>query len=685
MTFLYPAFLWTLLFISVPIIIHLFNFRVHKLVYFSNLNFLKDIKDVSESKSKLKQLIILLLRILLITSLAIAFSGPYIPLKPKKNNKTEKIVSIYLDNSFSMNAESIYGNLYDAAKERARKIISSYDNRQKFLYTDNNFDPVHRVLTNKEQVIEFINQATLSPSIRKLSDIISYQKQYLSSEFKKNNFQNNSFLISDFQEIISDFQSLKTDSNTLVYLIPLSTIKINNLFIDSCWFESPGRSINKLEELNVQLFNSGDEDYDNIPLKLFINGRQKAVNSFSIEKNSSQIIKLNYTNTNIGILSAMLEITDYPIIYDNKFYFNYHINEKTRILIINKNAQNKYLKALFNQNTDFILDFEAIGSIKTSVFPTFQLIILDEITKLASGLQQELRDFIQKGGSLVFIPSEKGDLNNYNQFFNLIKSDAFILKDSSETEMAEINYKHYIYRDVFKEIKKKLILPTLKSHYKLQSVTLNLNKTLIKSINGNPLLVQGNYGKGKFFVFTFSLNINNSDFILHPLYVPTLFNVAAYSQSESDIYYNIGESKLIDININIPNDKVLRIVDKKAEYEFIPKIIGTGSRGVKFDVLDQLSEAGNYHIVSDKDTLAGLAFNFNRKESNTDCYKVNEIKILTSQYKLSNFSILSAKLESLSTEINELVSERKDLWKIFIILALIFIVAEVIVIKFWKE
>ena len=301
-----------------------------------------------------------------------AFSGPYIPLKIKKNSESEKIVSIYLDNSFSMNAESIYGNLFDAAKERARKIISGYDNRQKFLYTDNNFAPVHRVLTNKEQIFEFINQASLSPATRKLSDIINYQKRYLTSEFIKNNFKNNSFLISDFQKIISDFKSLKADTNSFIYLIPLSTIKINNLFIDSCWFESPGRSINKLEELNVQLFNSGDEDYDNIPLKLFINDKQKAVNSFSIEKNSSQIIKLNYTNTKTGILSAMIEITDYPIIYDNKFYFNYHINEKTRILIINKNAKNKYLKALFDQNTDFILDFEAIGSIKTSVFQSYQ-------------------------------------------------------------------------------------------------------------------------------------------------------------------------------------------------------------------------------------------------------------------------------------------------------------------------
>ena len=684
MAFLYPAFLWTLLLISIPIIIHLFNFRIHKLVYFSNLNFLKDIKDVSESKSKLKHLIILLLRILLIASLVIAFSEPYIPLKNQTNSKHEKIVSIYLDNSFSMNAESIYGNLFDAAKERARKIISGYDNRQRFLYTDNDFNPVHRTLTNKEQLSEFINQAALSPSVSKLSDVIYYQNNYLNSEFSQTNYQNNTFLISDFQKITSDFKNLQIDSNAFVYLIPLATNKVNNLYIDSCWFESPGRSINKSEELNVQLFNSGDEDYEDIPLKLFINDKQKAISSFNIEKNSSKIIKLNFTNTQTGILSSILEITDYPITYDNKFYFSYHINEKTNILVINKNAGNKYINALYKENNDFTLDFEATGSIKTSTFSANQLIILDELTEITSGLQQELRNFIQNGGSLVFIPSENGDLRSYNQFNNLLKSSIFSTKDSTDTEMAEINFNHYIYHNVFKEIKKKLNLPKVKSYYKVQAGVLNFNKTLIKSVNSSPLLIQGDLGKGKFFIFTFSLNIKNSDFIVHPLFVPTLYNIASYSQSESDIYHKIGETKLIDLNIETSGNKVLRILDKKAEYEFIPKIVAKG-RGVHFDVLDQLNEAGNYFVVADTDTLAGLAFNYNRKESATDCFNANDLETLIDKHQLENYSILSGELNTLSTKINELVSERKDLWKIFIILALIFIIAEVTIIKLWKE
>ena len=44
MQFLYPGFLFALAAIAIPIIIHLFNFRKFKKVYFTNVAFLKEIK-----------------------------------------------------------------------------------------------------------------------------------------------------------------------------------------------------------------------------------------------------------------------------------------------------------------------------------------------------------------------------------------------------------------------------------------------------------------------------------------------------------------------------------------------------------------------------------------------------------------------------------------------------------------
>ena len=76
MRFLYPNMLWGLFALLIPILIHLFNFRRHKLVYFSNTTVLRSIQQENAKTRKLKYLVTLLLRCLFITALVLAFAFP---------------------------------------------------------------------------------------------------------------------------------------------------------------------------------------------------------------------------------------------------------------------------------------------------------------------------------------------------------------------------------------------------------------------------------------------------------------------------------------------------------------------------------------------------------------------------------------------------------------------------------
>src|SRR2546421_336643 len=99
MRFINPAFLFALSAIAVPVIIHLFNFRRYKKVYFSNVKFLKEVKQETQSKSKLKHLLVLFCRIMAVALLVLAFAQPYIPSANSKVVAGEKAVSIFIDNS----------------------------------------------------------------------------------------------------------------------------------------------------------------------------------------------------------------------------------------------------------------------------------------------------------------------------------------------------------------------------------------------------------------------------------------------------------------------------------------------------------------------------------------------------------------------------------------------------------
>src|SRR5688572_6631297 len=100
MSFLYPSFLWALAALSIPILIHLFNFRKTTQVYFSNNRFLKEVKDATTAKRRLKHYLILLSRLLFLFFLIITFCQPIIPATEQLGQG--KNIILYLDNSQSM-------------------------------------------------------------------------------------------------------------------------------------------------------------------------------------------------------------------------------------------------------------------------------------------------------------------------------------------------------------------------------------------------------------------------------------------------------------------------------------------------------------------------------------------------------------------------------------------------------
>ena len=109
MKFVHPGFLWALFALAIPIIIHLFNFRRYKVIYFSSLKFIKHVDQQTRSTQKLKHLLILALRLLAITALVLAFAQPYFPVERSGNGGGKPVLAIYIDNSFSMTAKGTEG------------------------------------------------------------------------------------------------------------------------------------------------------------------------------------------------------------------------------------------------------------------------------------------------------------------------------------------------------------------------------------------------------------------------------------------------------------------------------------------------------------------------------------------------------------------------------------------------
>ena len=178
MSFLYPSFLFALAAIAIPIIIHLFNFRRYKTVYFTNVRFLREVKEQTDSRSRLKHLLILLCRILSIIFLVLAFAQPFIRNKSTAVNTGKKAVSVFIDNSFSMGQLMADVPLIEQAKLKAREIVTAYAADDEFQLLTGDFEGSHQRLVDKDEMLNLIKEVQPSTKSRSFSDIISRQYRW---------------------------------------------------------------------------------------------------------------------------------------------------------------------------------------------------------------------------------------------------------------------------------------------------------------------------------------------------------------------------------------------------------------------------------------------------------------------------------------------------------------------------
>jgi len=688
MQFIHPLFLLGLSALAIPIFIHLFNFRRFKKIYFTNVRFLTDIQQETKRHSQLKQLLILAARLLAITCLVIAFSQPYIPSSVHRKQAAGKhAVSIFIDNSFSMEALATEGRLIEVAKSKAIEIARTYNPGDVFQLLTNDFEGRHQRFYSRDEFIRLVGEVKLSPVSRFLSMIIRRQDDLL----KKSHINSmDAFIISDFQKTFADLLLIKPDTLCSWYLVPVTPQQRNNLCIDSISFESPSHQPDQTVRLKVHISNYGTVSLEKIPVKLNINGIQKAVASFSVGANSSTEIIMPYTENVAGIQFGTLELSDYPVRYDDQFYFSYTILPKIPILCINGVTENQYLNALFRLDSSFHFVNISYKKLDYTSLRKYSTIILNSLDEIPSGLIQKITEFTRSGGSLIIFPPQKIISDNYRSFMSGLDLPLLTGIDSIGQPVVSIALESELYKDVFeKDASGKVILtqntdlPSVSKYFRQYQTLNGTHEPLLKLLSGEPVLTFNPTGNGKVYLFSIPLDDKWSSLPRHVLLVPTLFKMVYLSNPNRELYYIIGINE-INISFDSLNEgSMLRIRRNSDGDEFIPGF-GTMTSAVKLIIGDQVKESGLYSLFSGKQHIEGLAFNYNRKESNLTSLSESEIKSQISRLSSGNVHLLTDKRFSLANQITK-INQGYPLWKLFVVLTLVFIACEIVFIRLIKD
>lgn len=674
MQFQYPGFLFALLTIAVPILIHLFNFRRYKKVYFTNIRFLKDIQEETKSKSRLKHLLILAARILTIGFLVLAFAQPYIPYSKSEKQSRSKLKSIYLDNSFSMDQVNTFGQLFNVAKQYTYQIVASSQGDAKFTIITNDANPSSQRLQSKESIQELVGQVSAS------SISNSFEKTYLKQKEVFKEFQEYSpelFLISDFQKTDENLSFLN-DTTVTFHLIPVQGIEERNISIDSCWFNSPLRKTQQPETLHFSITNHSKKEVKDIQVKLELNGAVKTFTTIDIAPNSSGEFELNFIIDAPGIVEGKLAVEDYPITFDNAFYFAYNIPKTRVVSVISQQDTTAIFNPLYPKKDGFEIRQYSSNSINNKDLLYSNLVILNDINYLSSGLQNELINWVNQGGQLVVFPGELNSNSNLNNFMSQIGGSPFGKLDTVKTSVSKIEYEHPLYSEVFENQSEQVTLPKVSKHLQLLNAG-NGARGLLALSNGEPFLLEQQIGLGKLYQFSVPTLDSYSNFAKHALFVVTLYQIAAQYNTINPLYYTFGNANYFKSQ-NVKNKEAVFELSSD-EQRFIPETRNRGNEN-QFWFHDKINKAGIYKLVDQEKHIRSFAINYNAKESKTDFYTEEELQ----QMANSNDHIFlhTESFDQIGKKLNE-IEFGKQLWQVMLVLALLMILFEIILIKFWKE
>lgn len=674
MKFLYPEFLWALLILIIPIVIHLFNLKRYKTLYFSSLSFMKNIEETTRSTQKLKNILVLLSRLLAFTALIFAFAQPFFGENKNNSSNLNSLTAFYIDNSFSMESRGPNGSILSEAKENAKEIINSASLASKYLVCTNVRSGLEERLLSKSEALEKIDKIDYSGIKRNIADILNWQNETV-KKLKINNA--NIYCFSDFQEInCSKTDNINTNFNFKPVLF--QGLENNNISIDSVWFSSPNRVKNKSNELNLKLNNHSNKAIENCNININLDGYRNSI-STAIDANESATVTVNFKDATNGLKSGTINVSDNNMTFDNTMFLSYEVKKQLNVLIIDGEDFSPNFNKVYDLDNFYVPVNVKHNNLTRNDLQNKELIILNGLNTIPSGTIDMLAEFYVNGGTLALFPGANIKLNEWNSFLSELKLPQIKSTSNKNSRINKFHIHDRFFNGVFRDQDEKTSINAVKKHYSHFSNNKANSLPLISLQNGQSIL-EYNSSKGTAFILYTSLKKEYSSIVFNAIFPTITLRISELSQRKKPLYLTIGSESSYPVEAEKVENYPVHI--KNNSFDFIPKI--KQSNGIQYVSLPnnvRELKADNYQIHQ-KSIIDQLSLNYNRIESKLNYLKKDEIIDFYEKCGIENINFASI---NMNTIINDNEGHNSfGYWKYFVIMALVFFVLEMLIIRLIK-
>lgn len=672
MTFLYPSFLWALGALAIPVIVHFFQFRQTKKVPFTRVALLRQLEAQTQSFRSIKQWVLLALRLLLIACLVLAFA------QPQWNNAQGSlgVTSIWVDNSRSMENQQANTPLLDLIAVELDQALSRAGDLPRFQWWTHETQVAVADVHPAPYIQEKLTSLHYASASRPLKSI--WQSQQMAAQKSGLSGPKTYIWFSDFQKSTTAGPWGTLHEDETLHIFPMQGSKQQNVWIDSVWLVRPFVQIQEANQLRVRVRQEGKDPISKMPLRLFLNNRSVATVPVDIPAGGYQDVPISFSVRSSGTQTGLLRIDDAQVVFDNDFHFVLDAAPRLEILhITGEGALSPFVPAVFGDDSLFQYRRIASTAVDPGQLSRYPLVVLEGIRTLSTATISSLQEAQRKGSTLVWIPGEAELDVSLNQS---LFSGSLNPQTPRTLPMEEPDARSAFFQDVIEmrgRSQGEWAVPTVQVQWTWKTTA----ETLVKLRDGTPVL-QRKRNQGPMYVWSTTLLQDRLG--EHALFPAIMLKIALESASKKPLAYRLDQANPTVFLSNVTGQPTLTLEGKSGT--LIPTQSWNGqSWTFQWPTEEELPpgkalESGIYTLREGKNQVGQIAVNSSRSESYLASLPVEDLaKQMTGKGKVVVHS--STSLGGLLED----TSQGKALWWYFILMALLLLIAEGILGRYWHQ
>ncbi|MBO75525.1 MAG: hypothetical protein CMD33_09660 [Flavobacteriales bacterium] len=689
MEFVHPEILWGLGALAIPIAIHLLHFRRFKRVRFSQVAFLKDVQRDTRATQQIRHWWVLLMRLIAFAALIVAFSQPtwFDGVEPTSASKSGHVVSIYVDNSLSMEGMGEEGQLLQSARNKATLVVEQYEPTDQFQVLTNEFSGRDQAFLTRDQAMERIEGIRLTHQSQPLNSILQRIENQLG---KATDRLTSAYLFSDLQASTHRLpaEAAPPDSSIQWFFVPELSSSAPNIWVDSVWFDEPVRIEGRQASLRVRMQHNSRAAVDRIPMNLRINGERVAIGTFNLVPGIPTDTVLRYTNGIAGIQSATVEIDDAPIRFDDRWHFGFDVLNQINILVLssgNSEDVNAALSRAYNTAGGlYRVTYQTEWS--PGDFAGQQVVILNDWPVSSSGFTNALLTYVEEGGTMVKIPTKSNPNSALLAGFGVAEPSSWV---EQTDRVSDLQIDHPFFTDMFAQSPERIDLPTIESIWNRSAAP--KEEVLATTESGRTFFSRIPRGRGQAFILNSGAAGEATNLIRHAVWVPLMLRIAERSSLHVIHQAELGATEVWAVTTPLRREsewsmqgpQQWEVASEARATRWLPEVRELGQRaqvklaGVPF-------ETGHYILMDGITSVAAIGLNQDRAESDHLAWNASDFEAAWNALSWPTMRILAGTSSTLP-QIIQRMEQGLPLWKALLLIAVAALAAETLFLRLWKS